>query len=196
MLGGIVRGRRTTLRTPAEADLSAIAAWMADMRVRRLAAVWKEPAMPATWKERLGEQAKEKESVLWAIDGPEGLAGVARIEYPEWSAPMASSVDITDFVIAPDHWRRGLGSDAALALHRYVFDYLHLSWSALALRADNVAALRIADRLGYRRYAHGHAVHYRAGSYVDEVRLRMDLATWDERWTTEREYPLDAAGQR
>jgi len=41
------------------------------------------------------------------------------------------------------------------------------------LRADNVAALRIAERLGYTEFGRGHEVRYRDGAYVDEVWLVM-----------------------
>ena len=52
-LGGTIRGKTTTLRLPTDADLETYNDWMADMRVRRAHRVWNEPAMPATWKERL-----------------------------------------------------------------------------------------------------------------------------------------------
>ena len=64
-LGGVIRGKRTTLRTPTEDDLAAYSRWMADMRVRHASPIWHEPAMPVTWKERLKEQAKEQRAVLW-----------------------------------------------------------------------------------------------------------------------------------
>jgi len=46
--------------------------------------------------------------------------------------------------------------DAALALHRYLFDYLDLRLVTTELRADNEAALKIATKLGYTEFAHGH----------------------------------------
>ncbi|MGH2450258.1 MAG: GNAT family N-acetyltransferase [Candidatus Limnocylindria bacterium] len=201
MLGGIVRGRRTVLRVPTADDLPSIASWMADLRVRRACAVWHEPAAAATWKERLTEAAKDEKSVLWAIDasgdGDAGrLVGMCRMTFG-WNAPISDSVEPTHFILDPAEWRKGQGWDAALALHRYVFDYLHLRRSEIAVRADNAAALRIAERLGYREYAHGHAVHWRDGAYVDEIRLRMDLDDWDARWSAEREYePLPAEAAR
>ena len=76
-LGGTIRGKMTTLRLPAEADLEAYNRWMADMRVRRAHRVWHEPAMPATWKERFKETAKDKMGVLWSIDGDGRLVGFA-----------------------------------------------------------------------------------------------------------------------
>ena len=188
-LGGTIRGNKTTLRLPVEADLETYDRWMADMRVRRAHSVWHEPAMPATWKERFKEIAKEKQTVLWSVDAAERLIGfaVGRV----W--PMGNGFDVNQFVIDPDEWRKGYGSDTTLTLHRYLFDYLDLRLVTTELRADNAAALSIAAKLGHTEYAHGHEVHYRDGAYVDEVKLRMEKETWQERWSAEREYPPLAA---
>ncbi len=189
-LGGTIRGKTTTLRLPAEADLETYNRWMADMRVRRAHSVWHEPAMPATWKDRFKETAKEKMDVLWSIDADGHLVGLAAGSF--WSV-TESGFTLRQFVIDPDQWRNGYGFDAALALHRYLFDYLDLRRSGVEIRADNVAGLRIAGRLGYAEYARGHDVHYRDGGYVDEVQLFMPKETWHERWAAEREYGPVAA---
>lgn len=192
-LGGIVRGTSTTLRTPTEDEIPALARWMADMRVRRTSRVWGEPAMPATWKERFTEQTKDKGTVLWAIDAGETLVGLARVSWG-WE-PRRDTAHLAHFVIDPEHWHRGHGSDAALALHRYLFDYLDLRRVTLELHGDNAHALRIAERLGYVEYGRGHDAHYRDGGYTDQVQLLMERGTWDERWgATHREYaPLESA---
>jgi len=190
-LGGTIRGKKTTLRLPAETDLETYNRWMADMRVRRAHSVWQEPAMPATWKERFKETAKEKMDVLWSIYAEGGLIGFAAGSF--WSV-TESGFTLRQFVIDPEEWRKGYGWDAALALHRYLFDYLDLRRSGVEVRADNAAGLRIADRLGYAEYARGHEVHYRDGGYVDEVQLFMPKEIWHERWgATEREYDPVAA---
>lgn len=186
-LGGIVRGTATILRTPTEDDLGPIARWMADMRLRHAAAVWHEPAMPATWKERFTEQTKDKGDVLWSIDASGTLVGLVIVSWG-WE-PRRDTAHIDHFVVAPDEWRRGYGWDAALALHRYLFDYLDLRRSSVEMRGDNAAGRRIADRLGYVEYGHGHDVFYRDGAYVDQSNLLMERATWDERWgAAHREY--------
>ena len=194
-LGGTIRGKKTSLRLPAEADLETYNRWMADMRVRRAHRVWHEPAMPATWKERFKETAKEKMDVLWSIDVDGRLVGFATGSL--WSVTELGFT-LRQFLIDPDEWRKGHGFDAALALHRYLFDYLNLPRVGVELRADNVAALRIADRLGYVEYARGHEVHYRDGAYVDEIQLFMGKDAWNEHWgATEREYaPLAADANR
>jgi RimJ/RimL family protein N-acetyltransferase len=195
-LGGTIRGKKTTLRLPAEADLETYNRWMADMRVRRAHRVWHEPAMPATWKERFKEIAKEKMDVLWSIDSDDRLVGFATGSF--WSVTELGFT-LRQFLIDPDEWRKGYGFDAALALHRYLFDYLNLPRVGVEVRADNVAALRIAERLGYVEYARGHEVYYRNGAYVDEIQLFMGKDAWNERWgATEREYasPLAADATR
>lgn len=198
-----MRGRRTLLRVPVPEDLAAISALMADLRVRRACAVWHEPASAATWKERYDETAKDPNAVLWGVavaasadDEVGELIGMARVSFG-WNVPLSDGVEVSHFILHPARWRQGLGWDAALALHRYVFDYLHLRRSELALRADNAAALRIAERLGYAEFGRGHAVHWRDGGYVDEVRLKMDVDDWDARWSSEREYaPLPGEAAR
>lgn len=186
-LGGIVRGKRTTLRTPVEDDLAAYARWMADLRVRRAGPVWHEPAMPATWKDRLKDQAKAERVVLWSIETEGRLIGLARARLGGIESPPGAHIQ--HFIIDPEEWRKGYGGDAALALHRYFFDYLDLKRSGIELRADNAAALRIAGRLGYTEFGRGHEVHYRDGGYVDEIWMLMERETWDERWAkNEREY--------
>ena len=169
---------------PVEADLDGHQRWAADLAARRAHSVWHEPAMPATWKERLAEAAKDKQTLLWSIDAEGTLVGFAVAHL--WS--LGNAVDINRFLVEPERWRKGYGFDAALALHRYFFDYLDLRRVNVDLRADNAAALRIAERLGYVEYARGHEAHYRDGSYVDEVKLFVDKEAWQQRFSGEREY--------
>ncbi len=191
-LGGIIKGKTTTLRTPTEDDLGAYGRWMADTRVRALVRPWHEPAMPATWKERLTEQTKDKNSALWSIEADARLMGLVRVGFG-WE-PHRDAAYIQQFIVDPDEWRKGYGFDAALALHRYLYDYLDLRRAAFAVTVENAGARRIAERLGYTEFAHKHQVHFRNGAYVDEVELLMDRPAWDERWgKTEREYQPMAA---
>jgi len=194
-LGGIVRGKTTTLRTPVEADLAAYDRWMADMRLRRLVRPWQEPAMPATWKERLTEQTKERSGAMWSIDAGNALVGLIRVWFG--SEPRRDASHINNFNIDPEQWRKGYGWDAALALHRFLFDYLDLRRVSVNITADDAGARRIAERLGYVEYAHKHDVHYRDGGFVDELELLIERETWDERWKSEREYqPTPGQGPR
>ncbi len=196
MFGGVVRGTKTTLRLPRDADLDAHKRWAADMRVRRAGPIgrWHEPAATETWKERWAEQAKEKTSVLWSIDAGgaggagDSLAGYVRLSFE--GAPHSDKVILHQLVIDPDHERKGYGWDAALALHRWIFDFMNLRMAVVdGIAADDIGRQRILEKLGYERFGHGHAVYYRDGAYVDQYLYQMELPTWNERWPNEREYP-------
>ena len=190
MFGGTVRGKTTTLRVPRDSDLEAHKRWAADMRVRRAGPIgrWHEPAASETWKERWTEQAKDKSSVLWSIDVADSIAGYVRIKLE--GAPLADKVLIEQYVIDPDRSGKGYGRDAALALHRWIFDYMHLRMAVVdRIAADDVGRQRIFETLGHERFAEGHRVYYRDGAYVDQYLYQMELSTWDERWAHEREYP-------
>lgn len=190
MLGGIVRGRSTTLRVPRQEDLPLVNAWMADMRVRAGGQLWAEPATAATWKERMAEVAKDRFAVLWTVEAEGRPIGTAKIGLGEHEGVIW----IAHFVLDPALWGRGYGWDAALTVHRYAFDYLSRTRSYLEVAADNAAGLRLAERLGYREFGRGHEVHYRDGRYIDGVWLRFDRETWEQRWGTEREYEPQAEG--
>lgn len=194
-LGGIVRGKKVMLRTPTEDDLPFFNTLMAHMRVRREGQVWGDPAMPATWKERLKEAAKDGRSVLWTIAADATPIGLAQVG---WHF-SPGHCDLSMLVIDPADWGRGFGMDAAIALLRYLFDYLADTRAvATEVAADNARALRLAATIGFTEFARGHDVYYRDGRYADKVYLRFDREAWDARWgATEREYaPLPEGIER
>jgi len=186
VLGGIVRGKLVTLRTPREDDLVFVSVLMADMRVVREGHAWGAPATVATWKERLKEAAKDHGIIVWTVEAEGRPVGLVRVRAGDEDPRHA---DLEELTIDPAAWGRGIGTDAAIALHRYLFDYLDMRACAVELAADNARALRLAERIGYREFGRGHEVYYRDGAYADQIWLRFDRATWDERWAaTEREY--------
>jgi RimJ/RimL family protein N-acetyltransferase len=189
MFGGTVRGKLTTLRLPVDADLDLHKRWAADVRVRRAGPIgrWHEPAATATWKERWTEEAKDKSSVLWSIAAGDATVGFIRIRFE--GAPHAETIGLNQFVIDPDHARKGYGWDAALNLHRWIFDITNMRMAATdRIAADDLGRQRILEKLGHERFGHGHAVYYRDGAYVDQYLYQLERETWLERWPNEREY--------
>lgn len=189
MFGGTVRGKITALRQPVDADLALHMRWSADLRVRRAGPIgrWHEPAATATWKERWTEEAKDKSGVLWSIAAGDSTVGYVRVRFE--GAPNAETIGIDQFVIDPDHERKGYGWDAALALHRWIFDFVSMRMTATdRISADDLGRQRILEKLGHVRFGHGHSVYYRNGAYVDQYLYQMERETWLERWPNEREY--------
>jgi RimJ/RimL family protein N-acetyltransferase len=190
MFGGTVRGKLTTLRLPVDADLDAHKRWAADMRVRRAGPIarWHEPAATATWKERWTAEAKDRSRVLWSIAVGNETVGYVRIRF-EGGPHSSELVGIEQFVIDPEHQGKGYGFDAALALHRWIFDYANVRMAATdQVAADDLGRQRILEKLGHVRFGHGHSVYYRDGAYVDQYLYQLERETWLERWPNEREY--------
>ena len=190
MFGGTVRGKLTTLRLPVDADLDAHQRWAADMRIRRAGPIgrWHEPAATATWKERWAEEAKDKANVLWSIAAGSETVGYIRVRFD--GAPNAEIIGIEQLVIDPAHERKGYGWDAALTLHRWIFDIMDMRMAATDhIAADDAGRQRILEKLGHVRFGHGHDVYYRDGAYVDQYLYQMERDVWNERWPNEREYP-------
>ena len=142
--------------------------------------------MPATWKERLVEQTKDKSNVLWSIDADSGIVGLARAGFG-WE-PHRDGAHVDQLLIDPEHWRKGYGLDAAIALHRFFFDYSDLRRVSASFLSENGGAKGIAEKLGYVEYARQHEGFYRDGEYVDEIYAVLDRPRWDERYPQEREY--------
>jgi hypothetical protein len=67
-------------------------------------------------------------------------------------------------------------------------DYLGLEYGDVWLYRDDVAGRRIADRLGYVEYAHGHEVFYREGRYWDDWRGMLRADDFRRRFPDEVEY--------
>src|SRR5436309_15893390 len=116
-LGGTIRGKTTTLRLPVEADLASYNDWMADMRVRHAQWVWHEPAMPATWKERFTEAAKDKQLLLWSIESGGVLVGLAGAHL--WS--VGDPVELNHLINDSERGRSGYASDRAPRPHPCFF---------------------------------------------------------------------------
>jgi RimJ/RimL family protein N-acetyltransferase len=187
MLGGIVRGKRVTLRTTTESDLADHLRWHADAEATRWMPerVW--PGLLDGRAEWLKETARDPLRLHWEIEAEAAHIGycAARLVPP----PMVDSWDITSLFLAPDARGHGFGGDAARAQHRYLIDYLGLAHGYASLYWDDATGRRLAASLGYVEYAHGHDVFYRAGRYWDDWRGILRAADFRSRFPDEIEYP-------
>jgi len=187
VLGGTIRGKRATLRTTTEADLSDHLRWHADGEATRWMPRRPDPQSLDQRKEWLKETAKEQGLIHWELEADGAHAGycAVRLMWP----PMADAWAIESLFVATGVRRRGIGGDALRALHRYLVDYLGLAFGDLWLYRDDVAGRRVFASLGYAEYAHGHDVFYRDGRYWDDWRGILRAAEFRERFPDELEYP-------
>jgi RimJ/RimL family protein N-acetyltransferase len=187
MLGGTVRGKRVTLRTTIESDLADHNRWHADPESTKWLPRRPVPQSIDQRKDWLKETAKDHGLIHWELEADGTHAGycAARLLWP----PTADAWWVDSFFITPDLRRRGLGIDAARALHRYLVDYLGLAFGDAWLHRDDSAGRRIAESLGYVEYAHGRDVFYHDGRYWDDWRGILKAEDFRKRFPDELEYP-------
>ncbi len=199
-----MRGARAHLRTTTESDLADHLTWHADPELTKWMPDRPHPQTLEQRKEWLKEAAEDRGLVHWEI--AEGSAIAPRVAGSDLAEPRsaerhvgycavrlrwpptAEGWGINSLFLAPGARGRGLGMDAARALHRYLVDYLDLKFGDVWLYRDD-AARRLFVALGYVEYSHGHDVFYREGRWWDDWRGVLRGDDFRTRFPREIEYP-------
>lgn len=58
------------------------------------------------------------------------------------------------YIIHPDHWRQGFGTEAGNLLLEYIFTKMSLNRVELWIDSKNIASQKLASKLGFTRYGH------------------------------------------
>jgi aminoglycoside 6'-N-acetyltransferase len=135
-----LKGERVVLRPLAIDDLPAVAAIQAQPSV---AARWGEPDEADLRAKQDGTEGV----VAYAIDFDGQVVGL--IEYHEEDDPMYRHAGI-DIFIAEEVHGRGLGTDAVRTLARYLVRERGHHRLTIDPAADNVAAIRAYEKVGFR----------------------------------------------
>jgi aminoglycoside 6'-N-acetyltransferase len=135
-----LRGDRVVLRPLTEADLPA------------LAAIQAQPSVAARWGEPNDADLRAKQDgtegvVAYAIELEGDVVGL--IEYQEEDDPMYRRAGI-DIFLSEDVQGRGLGTDAVRTLSRYLVHDRGHHRLTIDPAADNVAAIRAYEKVGFR----------------------------------------------
>jgi aminoglycoside 6'-N-acetyltransferase len=135
-----LRGDRVVLRPLTEADLPA------------LAAIQAQPSVAARWGEPNDADLRAKQDgtegvVAYAIELEGDVVGL--IEYQEEDDPMYRRAGI-DIFLSEEVQGRGLGTDAVRTLSRYLVHDRGHHRLTIDPAADNVAAIRAYEKVGFR----------------------------------------------
>ena len=136
----VLKGERVLLRPGRPEDADAL------VRIR------KEPKVARRW----GEADIEEEIGEGFIGTDEGFAievngeVVGAIQYGEEEDPMYRHASVDIFLTTPRHGR-GLGTEAIRVLARYLFEERGHHRLTIDPAADNAAAIRAYEKVGFRR---------------------------------------------
>jgi RimJ/RimL family protein N-acetyltransferase len=135
-------------------DLDSLYTLYRDPEIRRYFPVESLPDGTLTYEETkeelewfLNGHPKHPELGLWATVLKENGQFAGRCGLLSWTIEERDEVEIA-YMIAKEHWGRGLGSEAAMGLRDYAFEQLGLSRLICLIHPANKASVKVATRTG------------------------------------------------
>jgi RimJ/RimL family protein N-acetyltransferase len=150
-----IRTERLLLRPLNRGDLEAIVPLCADEEVMRYIGAGgpRDRAATKVLLDHLVDAWGEHGFGLWGIipDGEDAPVGWAGLGIPSFLPPVMPAVE-ADWLLARDRWGRGYATEAAGAVLDHGFREIGLDRIIACVYPDNVASIRVAERLGFTRY--------------------------------------------
>jgi ribosomal-protein-alanine N-acetyltransferase len=84
---------------------------------------------------------------LWATTNRESNEFIGRCGLIPWTVDGCPEVEVA-YLLAKEHWGRGLGTEAARAILAYGFEKLHLSRLICLIDPANEASIKVAMKIG------------------------------------------------
>jgi RimJ/RimL family protein N-acetyltransferase len=177
----MLRGTLVYLRPAERSDIPLFVRWLADERTSRHLAL-RSPisiAMEERWFDDLlehhGRDRWHFVICLLADDRPIGSLDLHEVDLTSGGAGLG--IQVGD----PEDRGRGYGGDAIDVLVDFGFERLRLERVWLDVFAENAAARRLYERLGFVHEATFRNGVYRAGRFEDVHRLAILRSEWAER---------------
>ena len=125
--------------------------------------------------------------VVWAIEHEQRVIGSIGLESMVF-ARDALRVDRAElgFWLAPEHWNRGLMTEAADAVVGCGFQTIGLHKVTVGCIADNVASRRVIEKLGFRYVGRLEDDVWRDGRWHSHLRYELTAPEWPDVHTTMR----------
>lgn len=84
---------------------------------------------------------------LWATIHKENNKFIGRCGLLPWVIDHRPEVEVA-YLIAKEYWGKGLGTEAAQGILNYGFSQLHLSRMICLIERENVASVKVAEKIG------------------------------------------------
>lgn len=175
----ILRGEKVYLRELRDDDLPQLIKWWNDPQAAALQAVVVQPQPEATIVEKYRGWGANKDFtgagfsiVAHEDDSLVGHVTLSGARVPTRAATLAIS-------IGPEHWSRGLGTDALRVMVRYGFEELGLNRIGLGVWAYNDRAIAAYRKVGFVEEGRRRQMTFHAGQFHDEVLMGILHSEWE-----------------
>jgi RimJ/RimL family protein N-acetyltransferase len=161
------QGQRLRLRGLEPADAEHFIRWNLDSeRARHLDFLW-PPVSEAGVRAWVAEQSQkklEKDAYQWMMETAAGEAAGSIItnNCDPHSGSFSYALDV-----ARDHRRQGYASEAITLVLRYYFHELRYQKAAVAVHSDNLASVRLHEKLGFCLEGTLRRMVFSRGQYFD-----------------------------
>ncbi len=172
---------RVTLRPIHASDVPLLLRWMSDPHLMRH---WAQPA-PLLTEDRLAQDLAGRFSRFdtagyFMIEREDGTA-IGRIEFEQLDERNRSA-EVMIFIGDPDARGKGYGTEAMVALLRYLFHQRNLHRVFLTVLAWNTPAQRSYEKVGFVVEGRLRDDVYFDGRYHDQLVMGILRAEFDAKW--------------
>jgi RimJ/RimL family protein N-acetyltransferase len=161
------QGKRIRLRAVEPGDAAFFYEWNLDSeRSRALDFLWPPTsfAQVQAWTEEQSRRRMEKDSFHWVIENEAGLpcGTIHTLQCSPRDGAFSYSIDI-----AAEQRGRGYAGEAIRIVLRYYFEELRYHKATVFVHSDNLASIRLHEKLGFQAEGRLRQVVYSHGEYLD-----------------------------
>jgi [ribosomal protein S5]-alanine N-acetyltransferase len=138
--------------------------------------------------ESLAEAAREEASVHWAITLRGDSRLIGKLGYNEWRKAHRRG-DIS-YIVAREHWGKGVVSEALGATLDYGFNHMNLHSVEAGVTPGNEASERMLRKLGFRLEGHLRENFLTDRGFVDSLIYSLLRSDWEYTATESAESTL------
>jgi len=130
---------------------------------------------------------EQNTGVVWAIEHGQRVIGSIGLEAIVF-ALRATRMDRAElgFWLAPEHWNKGLMTEASEAVMRCAFHTIGLHKVTVGCISENVASRRVIEKLGFRYVGRLEDDVWRDGKWHSHLRYELTAPEWPDVHTTVR----------
>jgi [ribosomal protein S5]-alanine N-acetyltransferase len=171
-----LEGEKVLLRALHRSDAPELVRQLGDPAVRRGLRLDRAPTLEEELAlvERLGASAEDLVFGICARDGGRllGVVGLHQVDRDSCHAQLGI------FIGDPAQWNRGYGTEATRLAVAHAFGAMRLNRVWLHVFADNPAAIRVYEKLGFRREGVLRQHQRRGAAWVDVVAMAVLRGEW------------------
>ena len=169
-------GEKISLRPLGRGDAELILPWVNDQEVTRTLLLHR-PINLESEEEFLAKAATSQTDFIFGIvektsDRLVGVVGLPQIDYRNRHSSFGS------FIGDKSKWGKGYGTEATFLTVQYAFGTLNLNRVWLHVSADNPAAIRAYEKVGFRKEGLLRQHLYRDGQHLDILAMAVLRDEW------------------